>query len=170
MRKGEVMEHVIVEMLQKFEEGKMSRRQLIQSLAMAATAAAAASSAPAAVGGAPIKATYLNHVGYRVADYTRTRDWYAEVFGLKVVLDDGMKSALAVGESQVIFHPRQKPDQLPVDHVAFTVAGWDTDKSVRPAVMAEIKRRGIEVKRETECCVHIKDVDGFEVQLGGKNQ
>jgi catechol 2,3-dioxygenase-like lactoylglutathione lyase family enzyme len=164
------MEHVIADMLQKFEQGKMSRRQLIQSLAMAATAAAAAASAPAAVGANPMKATYLNHVGYRVADYTKTRDWYAEVFGLKVVLDDGMKAALAVGESQVIFHPRQKPDQLPVDHIAFTVAGWDADKSVRPAVSAEIKRRGIEVKRETECCIHIKDMDGFEVQLGGKNQ
>jgi catechol 2,3-dioxygenase-like lactoylglutathione lyase family enzyme len=166
------MEHVIAEMLQNFEQGKISRRQLIQSLAMAAAAASAAGAAPAMVGSGltPMKATYLNHVGYRVADHTKTAAWYADVFGLKVVLDDGMKTALAVGESQVIFHNRQHPGQLPVDHVAFTIANWDTDKTVRPAVSAEIKRRGIEVKRETDCCIHINDVDGFEVQLGGKDQ
>ena len=117
-----------------------------------------------------MKATYLNHVGYRVADYGKTRDWHAETFGMKVVLDDGMKANLAVGESLCIFHNRQAPNTPPVDHVAFTIAGWDTDKSVRQAVSAEIKRRGIEVKRETECCIHIKDPDGFEVQLGGKDQ
>jgi catechol 2,3-dioxygenase-like lactoylglutathione lyase family enzyme len=167
------MENLIAEMLRNFEEGKMSRRQLIQSLALAATAVSAVAAAPAALGVAesnPMKATYLNHVGYRVADYKKTRDWYANTFGLKVVMDDGMKSALAVGESLMFFHPKQRPDQLPVDHIAFTVANWDTDKSVRPAVSAEIKRQGIEVKRETECCIHIKDLDGYEVQLGGKNQ
>jgi catechol 2,3-dioxygenase-like lactoylglutathione lyase family enzyme len=105
-----------------------------------------------------------------VADYKKTCGWYADTFGLKVVMDDGTKSAVGVGESLMFFHPRQKPDQLPVDHVAFTIAGWDADKSVRPAVSAEIKRRGIEVKRETACCIHIKDIDGYEVQLGGKDQ
>ena len=167
------MEHVIAEMLLNFEQGKMSRRQLIRSLALAATAASAVIAAPTALGAAennPMKATYLNHVGYRVVDYKKTCGWYADTFGLKVVMDDGTKSAVGVGESLMFFHPRQKPDQLPVDHVAFTIAGWDADKSVRPAVSAEIKRRGIEVKRETACCIHIKDIDGYEVQLGGKDQ
>jgi len=167
------MENVIAEMLQKFERGKITRRQLIQSLTLAATAASAMATAPAALGAAesnPMKATYLNHVGYRVADYKKTRDWYANTFGLRVVMDDGMKSALAVGESLMFFHPKQRPDQLPLDHIAFTIAGWDADKSVRPAVSAEIKRRGIEVKRETDCCIHINDMDGYEVQLGGKDQ
>ena len=31
------MEHIIAKLLQDFEQGKMSRRQLVQSLAMAAT-------------------------------------------------------------------------------------------------------------------------------------
>ena len=165
------MEHVISEMLQNFEQGKITRRQLIQSLAMAAAAASAASAAPLPVGGpTPMQATYLNHAGYRVVDHKKTAAWYADTFGLKVVLDDGMKTALAVGESQVIFHNRQHEGQLPVDHLAFTVKDWDTDKSVRPAVSAEIKRRGIQVKRETDCCIHINDMDGFEIQLGGKDQ
>jgi hypothetical protein len=91
------MEHVIAEMLLNFEQGKMSRRQLIQSLALAATAASALSAAPTALSAAennPMKATYLNHVGYRVGDYKKTCGWYAETFGLKVVMDDGTKAAV----------------------------------------------------------------------------
>ena len=42
------MEHIIAKLLQDFEQGKMNRRQLIQSLAMAATAASAAAPAKAA--------------------------------------------------------------------------------------------------------------------------
>jgi len=39
------MEHVIGKLLHDFEDGKMTRRQLIQSLTLAATAASAASAA-----------------------------------------------------------------------------------------------------------------------------
>ena len=40
------MEHIIAKLLQDFEQGMMTRRQLIQSLALTATAASAASAAP----------------------------------------------------------------------------------------------------------------------------
>jgi len=164
------MEHIIGEMLQNFEQGKISRRQLIQSLALAATAASAVSAAAQPVGMSPAKATYLNHVGYRVADFKKTRDWYADMFNLKTVFEDKEKANLMVGESQLIFHDITKPGQLPVDHIALTIAGWDADKTIRPAVTAEIKKRGIEIMRETECCVHIRDLNGYEVQLGGKDE
>lgn len=54
------MENLIAKLLQDFEHGRMTRRQLIQSLALAATAASAASAAPvAATDSAPLKAVYL---------------------------------------------------------------------------------------------------------------
>lgn len=164
------MEQLIAKLLQDFEQGTMTRRQLIQSLALAATAASAASAAPAATAGSNVvKATYLNHVGYQVASYARSRDWYADLFGMKVVLDDGKKANLAVGESLLIFHNRPTPTTPTVDHVCFTIADWDTDKSVRGAVEAEFKRRGLE-PRPTERSLHIKDPDGFILQVGGKDQ
>jgi catechol 2,3-dioxygenase-like lactoylglutathione lyase family enzyme len=162
------MEYVIEHLLHDFEAGKMTRRQLIRSLTLAATAATAASAAPAA-GTTVLKATYLNHVGYQVADYGRSRDWYAELFGLKVVLDDGKKANLAVGESLLIFHPRKTPTTPTVDHVCLTIANWDTDKNVREQVDAELKRRGLKT-RTTEHSFHFADPDGFEVQVGGKDQ
>jgi catechol 2,3-dioxygenase-like lactoylglutathione lyase family enzyme len=164
------MEHLIAELLQNFEQGKMTRRQLIQSLALAATAASAASAAPAAAADSQVaKVVYLNHVGYQVADYARSRDWYADLFGMKVVLDDGKKANLSFGESLVIFHNRPSIPTPVVDHICFTLADWDKDKTVRDHVGAELKRRGMEV-RTTANSFHIKDPDGFIVQMGGKDQ
>ena len=164
------MEHIIAKLLQNFEEGKMTRRQLIQSLALAATAASATGAVPAAAADKyVVKTTYLNHVGYQVADYAKSRDWYADLFGMKVVLDDGKKANLAVGESLVIFHNRQSPSTPVIDHICFTVADWDKDKGVRGAVAAELKRRGLEVQSSANS-LDIKDPDGFRIQLGGKDQ
>ena len=164
------MEHIIAKLLQNFEDGKMTRRQLIQSLALAATAASATGAAPAAAADKyVVKTTYLNHVGYQVADYRKSRDWYADLFGMKVVLDDGKKANLAVGESLLIFHNRQSPSTPIIDHICFTVADWDKDKSVRGAVEAELKRRGLEVQSSANS-LDIKDPDGYRIQLGGKDQ
>ena len=164
------MEYVIAKLLHDFEDGKMTRRHLIQSLTLAATAATAASAAPAAGTGAGVlKATYLNHVGYQVADYGKSRDWYAELFGMKVLSDDGKKANLGVGESQLIFHPRKTPTTPTVDHVCLTIANWDTDKDVKGQVEDELKRRGFKT-RTTEHSFHFSDPDGFELQVGGKDQ
>jgi len=164
------MEHVIAKLLQNFEDGKMTRRQLIQSLALAATAASATGAMPAAAADKyVVKTTYLNHVGYQVADYRKSRDWYADLFGMKVVLDDGKKANLAVGESLLIFHNRQSPSTPIIDHICFTVADWDKDKSVRGAVEGELKRRGLEVQSSANS-LDIKDPDGYRIQLGGKDQ
>src|SRR6516165_11796569 len=58
---GQAMESVIAKLIQDFEQGKMNRRQLIQSLSLAA--AAAAGIAPAArAAGKPLEALYVNHI------------------------------------------------------------------------------------------------------------
>jgi catechol 2,3-dioxygenase-like lactoylglutathione lyase family enzyme len=161
------MEHIIATLLQDFEQGKMTRRQLIQSLALTATAASAVGTAAAA--DAPVaKAVYLNHVSYQVADYAKTRDFYAGLFGMKVSDDDGKQCRLTCGDNILI--ARTRPSGTPiVDHIAYTLANWDTDKTVKPAVEAELKRRGLKI-RTTEGSFHVQDPDGFEVQMGGKKQ
>ena len=85
------------------------------------------------------------------------------------MLDDGGKADLAAGESLVIFHTWQSPNTPIIDHICFTVADWDKDKSVRGAVAAELKRRGLEVQSSANS-LDIKDPDGFRIQLGGKDQ
>ena len=164
------MEHIMAKLLQDFEQGKMTRRQLIQSLALAATAAASA--APATAADTKVaQAVYINHISYQVADYAKTRDFYADLFGMKVSKDDGKQCRLSVGDSLIIArNASSRPfDTTRVDHIAYTIANWDTDKKVRDAVGAELKRRGLEV-RDTPGSFHVKDPDGFDVQMGGKDQ
>jgi catechol 2,3-dioxygenase-like lactoylglutathione lyase family enzyme len=161
------MEHIIATLLQDFEQGKMTRRQLIQSLALTAAGASAVGTAAAA--DAPVaRAVSINHISYQVADYTKTRDFYAGLFGMKVSDDDGKQCRLTFGDNILI--ARTRPSGTPiVDHIAYTLANWDTDQTVKPAVEAELKRRGLKI-RTTEGSFHVQDPDGFEVQMGGKKQ
>ena len=162
------MEHIISQLLHEYEHGKVTRRQLIRTLALTATAASTVGTAEAA----PANAVSINHVSMQVADYTKTRDFYAGLFGMKVSDDDGKTQCrLTFGDNILI--PRNATSRpggkIGVDHIAYTLANWDTNKSVKPAVEAELKRRGLTI-RVTEGSFHVQDPDGFEVQMGGKRQ
>ena len=163
------MEHIIAKLVQDFEQGKMTRRQLIQSLALTVTAASGVGTAAAA---APANAVYINHVSMQVSDYTKTRDFYAGLFGMKVTEDNGKTQCrLEFGDNILIArNASARPGgKVGVDHIAYTLANWDTDKSVRPAVEAELKRRSLKIQT-SEGGFHVDDPDGFGVQMGGKRQ
>src|SRR5215831_13372981 len=81
---GQAMESVIAKLLQDFEQGKMNRRQLIQSLSLAAAGIAPAARAA----GKPLEALYVNHISYEVNDYKKVRDFYVDLLGMKVTEDD----------------------------------------------------------------------------------
>jgi catechol 2,3-dioxygenase-like lactoylglutathione lyase family enzyme len=97
------MESLIEKLLGDFEDGRMSRRQLIQSLALCATAPAAvagaaqapaASAAGAAAGApAPWKTVYLDHISYAVADYKKSAAFYSNLMGWKIRNDNGTNQA-----------------------------------------------------------------------------
>jgi len=162
------MEHIISKLLHEYEHGHVSRRQLIRTLALAATAASTATTAEAA----PANAVSINHVSMQVADYTKTRDFYSTLFGMNVTEDDGKTQCrLTLGDNLLI--PRNASSRpggkIGIDHIAYTLAGWDADPKVKAAVEAELKRRGLKI-RTTEGSFHVQDPDGFEVQMGGKRQ
>lgn len=162
------MEQIIGRLLQEYEHGRLTRRQLIQTLALGATAVSSA----ATVEAAPANATYINHISMQVTDYRKTRDFYAGLLGLKVSNDDGKSEcSLTCGQTYIIArNAAGRPGaKVGVDHIAYTLANWDTDKRVRPAVEAELKRRGLQI-RTTEGGFHVPDPDGFDVQMGGKTQ
>ena len=158
------MEHIIAKLLHDFEHGRMSRRQLIQSLALTATAASAAGAAPLAAEGGGFKATAVNHISYSVADYKRTRDFYADLLGMKVTQDDGKQQCyLAFGDSFLIPRNGRQGGPTPlVGHVAITVENFD-----KKAAKAELERRGL-TPREDQESYHVKDPDGFDLQISSK--
>jgi len=162
------MEHIISKLLHEYEQGKVTRRQLIRTLALATAATSTVGTAEAA----PANAVSINHVSMQVADYTKTRDFYVGLFGMKVSDDDGKTQCrLTFGDNILI--PRNASSRpggkTGVDHIAYTLANWDTDTSVKSGVEAELKRRGLNI-RVTEGSFHVQDPDGFEVQMGGKKQ
>jgi len=161
------MEHIITRLLEDFERGKMTRRQLVKSLALTATAASAAGAAPlAAEGGKGFTAVAVNHISYQVADYTKTRDWYVNLLGMKVSGDNGRQCNLSFGDHGTWLLPRNAREGTTapkVDHVAYTIQTWD-----QKAVKAELERRGLQPREDTENSYHVKDPDGFDVQISGK--
>jgi catechol 2,3-dioxygenase-like lactoylglutathione lyase family enzyme len=157
------MEHIIAKLLHEFEQGKMNRRQLIQSLSIAASAAAAT---PAiAAEGKGFKAVTVNHISYQVADYAKTRDFYVDLLGMKATKDTGKQVNLAFGDTFLLPRNAREGSTPPrVDHIAYTIENWDKDK-----VEAELKRRGLTVRPDTENSFHVKDPDGFDLQISGKD-
>jgi len=166
------MEHILEKLVSDFESGKMNRRQLIQSLALAATAATATATAPAADNNTVLKAVDINHISYQVADYAKTRDFYSDLFGMAVAEEDTKRKQcrLIFGDSIIV--ARTGPSNAPtprIDHISLTIANWDKDKTVQQRVLAELKRRDLEIRTDPTG-YDIKDLDGFQVQIGGHKQ
>src|SRR5262249_28218538 len=113
------MESVIAKLLQDFEQGKMNRRQLIQSLSLAAAAAAAMARAARAAG-KPLEALYVNHISYEVNDYAKVRDFYADLLGMKITEDNGKQCRLVFGNNMLIPRNRAAGGAARVDHIAYT--------------------------------------------------
>ena len=159
------MESLIAKLLADFEQGKISRRQLIQSLAMASAAVGTAGTAVASPG-TPLglKAVNVNHISYQVADYARTRDWYKDVLGVGVTNDDGKQCYLTFGDSWILPRNQRQPGTAPkVDHIAYTIESWDMN-----GVETKLKSYGLTPRKDTENSFHVKDPDGFDVQISGR--
>jgi catechol 2,3-dioxygenase-like lactoylglutathione lyase family enzyme len=155
------MEYMIDKLLREFEQGKMSRRQLVQALALGVAAASPAVGAD----GKGFKAVTVNHISYQVADYAKTRDFYAELLGMGVKQDTGRQCYLTFGDSFLLPRNARAGAATPrIDHVAYTIETWDKD-----AVEAELRRRGMEPRPDTPDSFHVKDPDGFDLQISGKN-
>ncbi|HEV2223968.1 MAG TPA: VOC family protein [Candidatus Acidoferrales bacterium] len=160
------MEQIISNVVREFEQGKISRRQLIRNLAVAVAAGSAVAAktsfaSGAAAEGHGFKAIAVNHISYQVADYAKTRDFYADLLGMQPHNDDGHECYMRFGESVLI--PRDRPPNTPrIDHIAYTIENWDKD-----AVEAELKRRGLNPTPDTEDSFHVRDINGYDLQICG---
>jgi catechol 2,3-dioxygenase-like lactoylglutathione lyase family enzyme len=158
------MEKTVDNLLGLFERGRISRRQLVQTLALGMAAAAVPSRAAATVAQPRgFKAVAVNHISYEVADYARTRDFYADLLGMEVSGDDGRQCYMKFGsDSFLIPRKSQSPGSGPVvDHICYTIEDWDKD-----AVEAELRRRGLSPEPDTEESFHVRDPDGYRLQIG----
>ena len=116
------MENVIANLLNDFEKGKMTRRQLIQSIALIAASPAVAAAAqdaaqkasmiPPPKDAAPWKTVWLDHISYAVTDYRRSAAFYRDLMGWEIKQDEGTRQAtLRIGDvgEIIIRNGRQTP-------------------------------------------------------------
>lgn len=150
------MEHVISDLVTRFERGRLSRRELIQALAMVAAAGTTASAAP-------LKAGSINHTSVLVSDMARSIDFYNRVFGLSVLNEDKPNkiSRLGIG-GKVLVSLRVEPPPGLIDHFAIGVEDFN-----REAVTRDLKEMGLTPRENLEFGFHIKDPDGANVQITG---
>jgi catechol 2,3-dioxygenase-like lactoylglutathione lyase family enzyme len=157
------MENAIESLLRHFEAGKINRRQLVRSLSIAASAGAAGVPVGMAAE-SPVPISKLDHISYTVSDYAKTRDFYSKLLGLKVDGDDGKKQCrLSTGNTVIVARSGKQHGLM--DHIGFA-----TEMKDKPAIAEAIKRLGYtpEPMNPKETGVHVKDPDGYNVQLNPK--
>jgi catechol 2,3-dioxygenase-like lactoylglutathione lyase family enzyme len=111
------MESVVAALLRDFESGKLSRRQLVQTLALmavgspvASAIAQSAATSPAKPSGTPWKTVWLDHISFQVSDYKKSVDFYTDLMGWKVLNDTGTQAAIDInGIGGIIIRNRRRP-------------------------------------------------------------
>jgi catechol 2,3-dioxygenase-like lactoylglutathione lyase family enzyme len=182
------MEGFVAQKLNEFENGKLSRRKLIEMLTLAATTAYAADSAQAQAQ-SPLKAQLINHFSYTCPDFRVAAEWYSKVLNLDQVGASDHDTAIPFGKkddkpfgvtandvplTHLIIRNRERgnpppgapprlPSQATIDHICFTVADFNKDRA-----KAELTRLGVKDVREAGGnSVHMTDPYGFDVQIAG---
>lgn len=149
------MIQTIEAMLNQFECGKLTRRQLVLSLATMATAAQSGAKEK------PSRAVSINHITVKVPDLHRTSNFYQEFFEMPVKQHSAKTHILGVGDS-CFFGIEQGDSQTgKVDHFDFGIAGFDADD-----VRAKLRKLNLKFDGSNSSeSFKFYDPDGFQVQV-----
>ena len=134
---GGQMEAVISNMLKQFESGALTRRQLIQGLAMLAAAGTTAAEAGAQSPPA-FKSPTIDHISIQVTDLPKSIAFYQNVFGYKVVSEDKPNEIVRLGVTKTRVSLHHKSPTGLVDHYAIGV-----DPFNKEAVTQHLKAHGL---------------------------
>ena len=147
---------LIESLLNRYESGGLTRRQLVQGLTAlgvgAASGAARAQATPST-----FRAVGLNHIALDVTDIPRSRDFYVQHLGLEVTRESAGSCFLQCGEANFVALFRAETARM--NHYCYSVAGYDVEKAA-----ASLRGVGIE-PRVSGQRIYFDDAEGLEVQL-----
>jgi len=147
------MKQIISDMLESYELGKVSRRQLIQALAVIAGAAY-----PARAATSTFQGVAVNHVAIRVTNVQRSRDFYQKHFHSPVIHESQNDCFLGLGKNFLTLFRNQNPG---LDHFCIAIERFSPDGAVE-----ELKRQGLNPTRpDGTDRVYFPDPDGLTVQV-----
>ncbi len=188
------MKTFVASKLDDYSKGKISRRQLLESLTVAAAATAATGGAQAAP--APnraLKAALVNHISYECPDQHRVADWYSRVFNMEQVTYPSEPSQIGMPFGR----RNQKPlgvtaNDVPTSYIVVRTRnpnGTAADKGAlakppsraviehvaytvadfdRDRAAAELRALGVQnVRNGGLYSLHMADPFGFDIQLSG---
>ncbi len=92
------MEPIISDLVSRFEKGTLSRRELVQGLAMLAASGTGAAAAQQEI---DFKTADIDHVSIQVADLQRSVEFYQKMFGFSVISE---------GQAARNYSPRHQQD------------------------------------------------------------
>jgi catechol 2,3-dioxygenase-like lactoylglutathione lyase family enzyme len=154
------MEIVISDLIDRFERGTLTRRELVQGLAMLSAGGAFCEAQPRP---AATQGTRIDHVSIQVRDIPRSVAFYQEIFGLGVVSEDKPNEIVRLGvERSVLVSLHHKNPTGLVDHFAIGVRNFSRDTLTRT-----LKERGTEPSDNLDAGFHIVDPEGISVQIVG---
>jgi len=158
-----VMDTGLEALLQQYEKGRISRRELLGALAML-TAAAAAPSAAADTSAPVGSVASFNHVSVFVPNVQKSVAFYQDLFGLPVLTrqDPGINLNCGTGFLGIYPLPANTTASR-IDHLCLGMPDFDAD-----AVLKQLTDRGIKasirMRGETKE-LYFTDPDGIRVQL-----
>jgi catechol 2,3-dioxygenase-like lactoylglutathione lyase family enzyme len=106
------------------------------------------------------EAKTVNHIAISVSDLQRSRDWYRQTFGLRLIQESAESVLLGFGESMIVLRLEGTPGTI--SHFMFGIDGYDAD-----ALRAELVATGLEPQKDSDS-FHVRDPDGLNVQVGDR--
>ena len=153
------------QLVENFERGLLSRRQLASrlmglgaTLAMIRDARAGQGEGEAEM--STFRATGIDHVALDVTSVPRSRDFYIKHLGLKVVTDGGEDNCfLGPGSGGHFFLTLFRGDTPGLNHYCYKIEGFDPEKAGEKLKAAGLKPELVERR------VYFLDPDGIKAQV-----
>ena len=153
------MQAVIRDLVERFDNGTLSRRQLIQGLS---ALAAAGSASRAQAQSTPLTSLGIDHISIQVTDLARSIEFYERIFGLSILNQDDENKIVRMGVDRVIVSLHEKPPTGIVDHYAIAIEGFD-----RESVTAALRAQGLTAEQNLDYGFYVRDPEGIPVQMLG---
>jgi catechol 2,3-dioxygenase-like lactoylglutathione lyase family enzyme len=148
----------IADLVNRFEGGRLTRRQLIQGLSVLMATAISSARGAAQTGG--LRGTGIDHVSILVNDMQRSALFYQRVFGMTPLSEDKPNQILRLGMKRTIVSLRHEGPAGVVDHFAISVDNFNRD-----TVTQQLAPHGLTPQQNVQFGFHIKDPDGVVVQI-----
>jgi len=152
------MKPLISDLVERYDRGRLSRRELIQGLTFLAAAGSAGAADVDAHNG--LVASGIDHVSVLVSDLQRSVAFYQSLFGLSVLSEDKEHNIVRLGRTRVIISLRTQAPQGTIDHFGVAVENFSRD-----AVTRVLKQRGLEAQENWQYGFFTRDPDGAVVQF-----